>query len=300
MTETHSMSKQLEAGPYFKTLKEFFDVGAGVFQLGGELVAKIEPKALPENYEKRLEETHIVLQSSLLRRSRDTFKTILLAVSSGCCSDAQALFRSLFEQYLDMMLLQQDPANYTEALLFYDYVTLVKGLDTKRKWTKTHSCAEGFLGHLEKDENELRRKCQEVKTHRKKKLRTKNHQNWSGLSAFDRLCRISEPTGEKALFSEFFFAWHLGSQFVHPSGMAAGKYYEGGVGEPLSLKEYQDETHLQFVLVRAINRHLGQIAILDALVGNSLGQRILELDKQHEKAYTAAKGKDTSNGTESL
>ena len=194
----------------YREFKPFFDLGRAVFDFGNESTDDVKPWKVDESLESHLRDVVSRLYSSSLK----TFRSILFLCNKGHGEDAMNLTRTIFDNYLTLKYIQENPKDYIYRFMNYSVLETKFMLDRAKK-ADSNMLPEVKEIVIEK-ETEILENYNKIKMFyvkqgedEEKSLRKFKSGRWAGI---DRR-QMAEDT---CLVVDYDYVFHFHSCFIHP------------------------------------------------------------------------------------
>jgi hypothetical protein len=204
----------------YREFKPFFDLEKTILDFGNQSQDDVKPWSKDESFESYLRDVMSRLYSSSLK----TFLSILFLCNKGHGENAMSLVRTIFDNYLTLRYIQQNPSDSIYKFLNYPYLEKKFMLDR----------AEQPDGKLRPDvkimvlekEMEILDQYHQVKIlyvkqgeDEEKSLKKFKSGKWAGVSRR----RMAEDT---CLAFDYDYVFHFHSHFTHPHPMGLSGFCE--------------------------------------------------------------------------
>lgn len=194
----------------YRELQQFFDLGRAVFDFGNGCADDVKHWKVDESLESHLRDVVSGLYSSSLK----TFRSILFLSNQGHGEDAMNLTRTIFDNYLTLRYIQENPKD--NIYRFKNYSVL----ETKFMLDRAKNEDSNMLPEIKKivlqKETEILQNYNKIKTFYvrqgeddERSLRKFKSGRWAGINRR----RMAEDT---CLVVDYDCVFHFHSCFIHP------------------------------------------------------------------------------------
>ena len=204
----------------YREFKPFFDLGKTIFDFGNQSQDDVKPWNKDESLESHLRDVVSRLYCSSLK----TFLSVLILCNKGYGENAMSLARTIFDNYLTLRYIQQNPSDSIYKFMNYPFLEKKFMLDkAKRPDGKLRPDVKVlFL----KKEMEILRQYHQVKVFYVKQgqdeencLKKFKSGKWAGVSRR----QMAEDT---CLAFDYNYVFHFHSHFTHPHPMGLSDFCE--------------------------------------------------------------------------
>jgi hypothetical protein len=204
----------------YREFKPFFDLGKAIFDFGNQSQDDVRPWNKDESLQSHLRDVVSRLYCSSLK----TFLSVLILCNKGYGEDAMSLVRTIFDNYLTLRYIQQNPSDSIYKFMNYPFLEKKFMLD-KAKLPDGKLRPNVKVLFLKK-EMEILRQYHQVKVFyvkegqdEEKCLNKFKSGRWAGVSRR----RMAEET---CLAFDYDYVFHFHSHFTHPHPMGLSGFCE--------------------------------------------------------------------------